>query len=331
MRKHLTFYFVLAIVIIVTNSSNCGGDDLKIKYENGFFSDSTVNLININSTYDDINMALPQKFADMQIIFSSNRNSSGGNFDFNSGVMSYVFNQTDGSFVMNTELYSSDFYQYLETATNSTGNEYGPLRIFNGLDGQEYFFFATDDQTTDLNLKFLKYFPTGGINPPAGADIKDVTVLNSSSDDAYLTFDWDFNKVYFNSNRDGNYDIYENPVTISTSFSDWLESGFVASTATANINSPANDKCPFIFDTLMVFTSDRAGGLGGYDLYLSSFSNGQWSAPVNMGPEINTQYNEYRPLLSFASGFTNKFLMFSSDRPGGVGGYDLYFKGFDDL
>ena len=60
--------------------------------------------------------------------------------------------------------------------------------------------------------------------------------------------------------------------------------------------------------------------------YIYSYdSNDKWSSPINMGPDINTEYNEYRPLIRFSSGYTNNFILFSSDRPGGRGGYDLYF------
>jgi hypothetical protein len=79
----------------------------------------------------------------------------------------------------------------------------------------------------------------------------------------------------------------------------------------------------------MVFASNREGGLGGYDLYYSVFTKGQWSAPVNFGPSINTASDEYRPVLGSDEEFTNVFMMFSSNRPGGHGGFDLYFTGID--
>ena len=56
-------------------------------------------------------------------------------------------------------------------------------------------------------------------------------------------------------------------------------------------------------------------GLGGFDLYYSVFRNGKWSSPVNMGPEINSPANEYRPVLGIDLKFENRFLIFSSDRP----------------
>jgi len=51
-----------------------------------------------------------------------------------------------------------------------------------------------------------------------------------------------------------------------------------------------------------------------------SFANSEWSEPVNLGPTINTGFNEQGPNLS-KDGLT---LYFGSDRPGGVGSFDLW-------
>ena len=71
----------------------------------------------------------------------------------------------------------------------------------------------------------------------------------------------------------------------------------------------------------MVFTSDRAGGYGGFDLWYSSWDGQQWSAPVNFGGKINTEYDEYRPIVVSTDEkfFLNDLMIFSSDRPGGKG------------
>src|SRR5690606_24290856 len=46
------------------------------------------------------------------------------------------------------------------------------------------------------------------------------------------------------------------------------------------------------------FTSDRPGGFGGRDLYrIRRLPNGEWSLPLNLGPNINTPYDEDAPFL----------------------------------
>ena len=97
------------------------------------------------------------------------------------------------------------------------------------------------------------------------------------------------------------------------------------------LSSQNDDKCPFILGNMLVFTSDRPGGYGGFDLYYSLYSNGLWSSPVNFGSKINSTYDEYRPIVKIVNGFKNNFMIFSSNRPGGLGGYDLYYVGIENI
>ncbi|HSO77145.1 MAG TPA: hypothetical protein VLQ76_01135, partial [Bacteroidales bacterium] len=97
--------------------------------------------------------------------------------------------------------------------------------------------------------------------------------------------------------------------------------------AVDSLKTAWNEKCPFVSGRYLVFVSDMPGGMGGQDLYYSVFREGKWSSPVNMGPKINSSYNEYRPVIGRDLQFENPFMVFSSDRPGGKGGYDLYFAG----
>ena len=60
----------------------------------------------------------------------------------------------------------------------------------------------------------------------------------------------------------------------------------------------------------------------------SVFKNGNWNSPVNMGPRFNTASDEYRPVLAYDPEYKNLFIVFSSNKPGGNGGFDLYFTGF---
>ena len=76
--------------------------------------------------------------------------------------------------------------------------------------------------------------------------------------------------------------------------------------------SPAGD--------FLYFASDRPGGHGGFDLYRCRLSGGRCGEVVNLGPELNGSANEMDPHLSMR-GF---LIYFSSDRPGGPGGYDLF-------
>lgn len=74
-----------------------------------------------------------------------------------------------------------------------------------------------------------------------------------------------------------------------------------------------------------IFASDRPGGYGGLDLYLSvKRPNGTWGAPINLGPQINTKYDETYPNF----GVDNKILYFASTGHTNMGGYDIFKTSF---
>ncbi len=69
------------------------------------------------------------------------------------------------------------------------------------------------------------------------------------------------------------------------------------------------------------FTSDRDGGIGGLDIYVSTMDQkGKWSKPTNLGTSINTPLNEEMVMLSH----DEKKLYFSSEGYQTIGGSDIY-------
>ena len=68
----------------------------------------------------------------------------------------------------------------------------------------------------------------------------------------------------------------------------------------------------------LYFSSNRQGGFGGYDLYVCYNKGGEWTAPENLGSEINTVGNEITPF------FDGVNLYFASNYHAGMGGYDLF-------
>lgn len=72
----------------------------------------------------------------------------------------------------------------------------------------------------------------------------------------------------------------------------------------------------------LIFTAcERDGGYGSCDLYWSKRIGDTWTKPKNFGPPVNTEYWESQPSFS-ADG---KTIIFTSARPGGIGGYDLWY------
>ncbi|OFY66635.1 MAG: hypothetical protein A2Y71_14670 [Bacteroidetes bacterium RBG_13_42_15] len=74
----------------------------------------------------------------------------------------------------------------------------------------------------------------------------------------------------------------------------------------------------------LYFTSNREGGQGGLDIYVSEKdASGDWGLPVNLGPEVNTMYNEDNPFIIQA----DSVLYFCSEGHNSMGGYDNFWSG----
>lgn len=73
-------------------------------------------------------------------------------------------------------------------------------------------------------------------------------------------------------------------------------------------------------ESALYFVSDRPGGYGGKDIWVSYFKNGYWQVPENLGPNVNTDKDEMSPVIAA----DNKTLFFSSNGHTGFGGFDMY-------
>jgi outer membrane protein OmpA-like peptidoglycan-associated protein/HEPN domain-containing protein len=89
------------------------------------------------------------------------------------------------------------------------------------------------------------------------------------------------------------------------------------------INTADNEDAPFIHPDrkTLFFTSDGHSSMGGRDIFKTTFVNGKWKKPENMGYPVNTTANDnYFTLLA-----DGKRAYFSSDRKGGQGAQDIYY------
>lgn len=97
----------------------------------------------------------------------------------------------------------------------------------------------------------------------------------------------------------------------------------VPETFGATINSPGYEGMPCLSadNRELFFVSDRPGGYGGLDIWVSRFENGYWQVPKNMGPYINSAGNETAPFLHL----DNNTLYYASTGMAGMGGSDIYY------
>jgi len=76
---------------------------------------------------------------------------------------------------------------------------------------------------------------------------------------------------------------------------------------------------------LLFFVSDKAGGIGGTDIYVSRKQKGRWSRPENLGEQINTDGHEGFPFMH-----QNGKLYFCSKGHLGLGGFDIFVTQMDE-
>lgn len=290
-------------------------------------TDTATNLQSLNSANDDYNSDLPYPAARSEIYFSSNRNSVGDNYDIISKAIDISYHEEDN--ILNFSIPTNDGYTLYQTKLleliNTQHDELGPFSF--STNGWNYFFYA-NNESGNFDIKYV-YISSHDLvtynDQQTLIGPSSTTVVNSVSDDLYPTFNQDRSKLLFCSNRENeSFDIYSIDLNADVLLQDYLTgANSVQIFKESVLSSNANDKCPSINGNLIAFASDRDGGYGGYDLYYSQFINNQWSTPVNFGDKINSSSDEYRPITFSFFNYCD-LMIFSSNRPGGRGGFDLY-------
>jgi outer membrane protein OmpA-like peptidoglycan-associated protein len=88
------------------------------------------------------------------------------------------------------------------------------------------------------------------------------------------------------------------------------------------VNTPGWESQPSISadGRTLYFVSNKKGGYGGYDIWKSTLTDKGWSEPENLGPNVNTPYNEQSPFIHP----DDSTLYFCSNGWPGMGGQDLF-------
>ena len=314
---------IIFILIVTISLTGCFWDDDDFEIEkSATISQTPANLEALNSKYDDYNSDIGY-IKDRRIVFSSNRNSKGHDFDL--VYKNLVFTEDPETKVITIEVYEYETPHYWEKIfrnINTSGNEFGPNHTGSG--GESLFMYSTENNSKhDIQFLNLSAWYTAEYND-FDTIPKTIPKINEYDNDLYPTLSTDKKNLIFCSDRNDNvFNIY-NAAFNGEITTESLVNGDIHSIEKINaLSSSGDDKCPFIGeDNMMVFTSNREGGFGGYDLWYSFYQNGQWTEPVNFGSEINTSKDEFRP-ITFKM-FGRNLMIFSSNRSGGLGGFDLY-------
>ncbi len=152
------------------------------------------------------------------------------------------------------------------------------------------------------------------------ADPKAINI-NTNDNDAAISISANGNQLFVYKSINGG-DIYVSDLSGDS----WDEPKplKVDETDINDINTPAweTHACVTADGNTLYFVSDREGGFGGRDIYRSiKLPNNKWSKATNLGPTINTEYDEDAPFIH-PDGVT---LFFSSNGQRGMGGFDIFY------
>lgn len=148
--------------------------------------------------------------------------------------------------------------------------------------------------------------------------------VNSKYHDALVAFSPDLTEVYFTSNNYLHGELKSNSIKIFRATID--KSGQWTNFKTLPFNSDSYDTGHPVLNedgTRLYFVSDMPGGFGDKDVYVVNVNDDHYGAPINLGKTINSKYKEYTPYID------GNILYFSSNRPGGLGGFDIYMTKLD--
>jgi len=347
MKKTIIPILALGLLILFSGCPNSN----KFNYTEGVFPEFPVNFIDVNTPYDDYNSALPELHLGRNLIFSSNRKTQGGNFD-NVGEDLHITWYMENGELLIDDTYGwidKDYVTPLLQRLNTSGNEFGPYALgyyqyskSRASKRINLITYSSNDSSDTYRSRMVYHETINGGDSTNVFGPFDLKIINNNSNPQYVSFfgkdaktinigyfePHNLTQMYFQADVDGQTDIFTIDIPENDNFIAFLTSDTTyPAQKIERLSTSSNDKCPFINGHVLVFTSDRPGGFGGYDLYYSIYENGIWGPAINFGEKINSTSDEFRPVTVSATGFKTDLMIFSSNRPEGQGGYDLYYVG----
>jgi outer membrane protein OmpA-like peptidoglycan-associated protein/Tol biopolymer transport system component len=215
------------------------------------------------------------------------------------------------------------FIDNLGTTINSTYPEYSPIIT---ADESILFYTSRRDVTTggEKDPLDFKYFEDIYLSYNIGGTWNTVQnpgkPLNTETHDATVGLSADGQTLLIYKGENGG-DIYE----CKLKGKEWGKPDRLPKTINTNYHESGASFGPD--GRTLYFVSDKPGGFGGNDIYMSKKSDkGKWSEPVNLGNVINTEYDE-EGVFMHADG---KTLYFSSKGHKTMGGYDIFKSEYKD-
>ncbi len=171
------------------------------------------------------------------------------------------------------------------------------------------------DGSDNIELYFEDIFMSKKINDTTWSEPMQIDNLNTMLHDAAVSLNSDGTQLFIYRNMGyGKGDLY---------LSTLINNTFSKPIYQAGLNSPEweGSACFIPNQNKIIFASERKGGYGGKDLYTAEkLKNNVWGNIKNLGPVINSKYDEDAPFVT-ADG---KILFYSSNNSSSLGGYDIF-------
>ncbi|MDR1681025.1 MAG: OmpA family protein [Prevotellaceae bacterium] len=146
--------------------------------------------------------------------------------------------------------------------------------------------------------------------------------VNTRYHESKVSLSPDGRKLYFISDRPGGIGKQDIYVSEQDAKGRWGEAYLLP----AVVNTPDDEEAIFSHPDgkTLYFSSKGHRGMGGYDIFKTTFENGVWSAPENLGYPINTASDD----VFFSISASGRHGYYSSERKGGLGKHDIYIITF---
>jgi outer membrane protein OmpA-like peptidoglycan-associated protein/tetratricopeptide (TPR) repeat protein len=215
----------------------------------------------------------------------------------------------------------------LKNVGNNVNSIYGDYSPVISLDGSSLYFTSrrpwgngktdsirdpyTNEYKEDVFVSFMN-------NDSTWADATRLNFNLPERNEATVSVSSDERRIYLFKDSTGNGDLY---------FTDFYAQKFqdISVLSIDGLNTENWESHFFLTQDAknIYFTSDRPGGFGGLDIYVcNSIGESSWSAPINLGAKINSEFDEDAPFVSF----DHKTLFYSSNGEKSMGGFDILFS-----
>ncbi|MCP3933621.1 MAG: OmpA family protein [Bacteroidetes bacterium] len=266
----------------------------------------SVKLAEFNSRHADYS---PSIYKNNQLVFTSDRMASTGEDIYN-----WTGNEYSDLFVVGI---NSNEVESFSQQINSTFNE--GTATFNKTFTEVYFTRCFGGKGNDQYCKLMMSKANGNFwSPP-----KILEFVENNVNYGHPSLSNDGNTLYFSSNHSegwGGFDIYASQRT--------LDGWDIPKLLSRSINTPGDEKFPYVIADTLYFASDFHTGMGGLDIFKTyKLTNGYWAPVQNLKPPINSGGDDFGLIIHEAASKNAEIIQsgyFTSTRYDGAGSDDIY-------